>query len=222
MYSTRSHTTRLVVGIATGAAALMTPLIASATVTPDLSPNVGSAHILWTKGHYTSDAQTDPNQLLYHGGTVETKPAVYLVFWGPEWANGFSVTAGSYTYTAQTAETYLRDFFGSVGGSPWAGVQTQYCEGAAIGAVNCNGAVEAQFVQNPSSMLKGMWVDPSPVPSEIVTTALVENTTNDPVATEALRVSQHFGYNVNATYFILAQPGTMATAYGVGVLRVPQ
>lgn len=118
MHSTRSHTIRLLVGIATGAAALMTPLIASATVTPNLSPNVGSAHILWTKDHYTSDAQTDPNQLLYHGGTVETKPAVYLIFWGPEWANGFSFTAGSYTYTNTTAETYLRDFFGNVGGSP--------------------------------------------------------------------------------------------------------
>lgn len=70
---------------------------------------------------------------------------------------------GSYTYTNRTAETYLRDFFGTVGGSPWAGVQTQYCEGAAIGAVNCNGALGAQFVQNPSSMLKGAWVDPTAV-----------------------------------------------------------
>jgi serine protease len=47
-----------------------------------------------------------------------------------------------------------------------------------------------------------------------VTTALVENTTNDPVANEALAASRHFGYNVNATYFVFAQPGTVATAYG--------
>jgi len=214
MHGNRSHIPRLLVGIATATTALMTPLIASATVTPNLSPNVGSAHVLWTKDHYTSDAQTDPNQLLYHGGTVETKPAVYMIFWGPEWANGFSFNVGPYTYTQKTAETYLRGFFGNVGGSPWSGVQTQYCQGAAIGAVNCNGALGAQFVQNPSGMLKGMWVDPSPVPSPIVTTALVENTTNDPVANEALRAAQHFGYNVNATYFIFAQPGTVATAYG--------
>src|ERR1700693_2364961 len=96
MHSSRGHTTRFLLGIAMSGAALMPPLIATATVTPNLSPNVGSAHILWTKDHYTSDAQTDPNQLLYHGGTVETKPAVYLVFWGPEWANGFSFTAGGY------------------------------------------------------------------------------------------------------------------------------
>jgi hypothetical protein len=113
--TTRSHALRLGVGIATVATAVLTPLVASATVTPNLSPNVGSAHILWTANHYTSDAQTDPNQLIYHGGTVETKPVVYLVFWGPEWANGFSVPVGAYTYTNRTAESYLRDFFGGVG-----------------------------------------------------------------------------------------------------------
>jgi hypothetical protein len=214
MHKTSSRAAALMVAIAVGGASLITPLIASATVTPNLSPNVGSVHILWTKDKYTSDAQTNANQLIYHGGAVETKPAVYLVFWGPEWAKGFSVTVGSYTYTQKTAETYLRDFFGGVGGSPWNGVQSQYCEGAAIGAVNCNGALGAQFIKNPSGLLKGAWVDPTAVPSPIVTTALVENTTNDPVATEALRAAQHFGYNVNATYVILAQPGTVATAYG--------
>lgn len=88
MQSARGHKTRLLVGIAMSGAAFMTPLIATATVTPNLSPNVGSAHVLWTKDHYTSDAQTDPNQLLYHGGTVETKPAVYLVFWGLRMGQG--------------------------------------------------------------------------------------------------------------------------------------
>src|ERR1700686_2584982 len=125
MRRTSSRVAALMVGIAVGGASLITPLIASATVTPNLSPNVGSVHILWTKEKDTSDAQTNANQLIYHGGAVETKPAVYLVFWGPEWANGFSVTAGSYTYTNRTAETYLPDFFGSVGGGPGAGGDTQ-------------------------------------------------------------------------------------------------
>lgn len=112
---------------------------ASAAVTSDLPINVGSAHILWTKDHYTSDATLDANQLIYHGGAVETTPAVYLVFWGPEWSTGFSFDFGGYAYTNTSAETYLQDFFGGVGGSPWNGVQTQYCQGAAVGAVNCNG-----------------------------------------------------------------------------------
>lgn len=186
----------------------------SATVTSDLPMNVGSAHILWTKDHYKSDATLDQNQLVYHGGAVETKPSVYLVFWGPEWSNGFSIDHGGFTYTNVAVETYLESFFGSVGGSPWNGVQTQYCQGAAIGAVNCNGYLGAQFITNPRGLVKGVWVDPSAVPSPIVTTALVENTTNDPVANEALAAVNHFGYDVNATYFVFAQPGTTATAYG--------
>ena len=206
---------RLVAGAAAslGSVFLLTST-AAAAVTSDLPVNVGSAHILWTKDHYTSDATLDANQLIYHGGAVETTPAVYLIFWGPEWSTGFSFNFGGYTYTNTSAETYLQNFFGGVGGSTWNGVQTQYCQGAAVGAVSCNGYAGAQFIQNPHGMLKGVWVDPSPVPSAIVTTALVENTTDDPVATEALAAVQHFGYNVNATYFVLAQPGTVATAYG--------
>ena len=196
------------------AAILLLAPTTAADVTSDLPTNVGSAHVLWTKDHYTSDAQTNQNQLIYHGGTVETKPAVYLVFWGPEWAQGFSTNYGGFTYTQATAENYIEGFFGHVGGSAYNGTQTQYCQGAAIGAVNCNGALGAQFITNPRNELKGVWVDPSPVPSEIVTTALVENTTNDPVASEALAAAAHFGYDVNATYFIMAQPGTQATAYG--------
>jgi hypothetical protein len=179
-----------------------------------LPTNVGSAHVFWQKGHYTSQAQLNQDQLLYHGGTVETTPAVYFVFWGPSWQSGFSSTQGGYTYTNSTVENYLAGFFGNIGGSPWNGVQTQYCQGAAIGAVNCNGVAGSQFVGNPKHMLKGVWVDPSPVPNPIVTTALVENTTNDPVAQEALKASDHFGYNVNATYFIFTEPGIQATAYG--------
>ena len=157
MKSTRSHALRLGSGIATVATALMTPLDRLGDGHPQpLAQRRVRSHPVDEATQYTSDAQTDPNQLLYHGGTVETKPAVYLVFWGPEWASGFSFPVGAYTYTNKTAETYLRDFFGGVGGSPWAGVQTQYCQGAAIGAVNCNGALGAQFVQNPSSMLKGV------------------------------------------------------------------
>jgi hypothetical protein len=186
----------------------------SADVVSDLSPNVGSVHVLWTKDHYTSDAQTNPNQLIYHGGLVETTPAVYLVFWGPAWQDGFSVQQNGFTYTNTTAETYLEDFFGKIGGGDWTGVQTQYCQGAPVGSVNCNGVVGAQFVQNPQQLLQGVWVDPSPVPNPILTTALAVNSVNDPVAAEAVKASQHFGYDVNATYMIFTEPGISATAYG--------
>ena len=30
-------------------------------------------------------------------------------------------------YSSKTPQTYLHSFFQNVGGSPWAGIQTQYC-----------------------------------------------------------------------------------------------
>jgi hypothetical protein len=52
------------------------------------------------------------------------------------------------------------------------------------------------------------------VPSTIVTNGLAENLTDDPIAAEAVRAEQHFGYNPDATYFVFTPPGITATAYG--------
>jgi hypothetical protein len=144
---------------------------------------------------------------------VETVPAVYIVYWGPEWQQGFSFKQGAFTYTNNTVKNYVQAFFGNVGGSAWAGVQTQYCQNIDPG-FSCAGQPFAQFVTNPKHQLKGTWSDPSAVPAEIVTTGLAENQTNDPLEAEALAAAAHFGYNVNATYFILTPPGHGATAYG--------
>ena len=181
----------------------------------DLPVFVNGKHMMWGMGQgYPSTQQASANNLIYHGGLVETTPAVYLVYWGPAWQSGFSFTHGGYTYSNKTVENYVNTFFGNVGGSPWAGVQTQYCQNADPLIFSCAGQPYAQYVTNPTRQLKGVWVDPSPVPSDIVTTGLVENQTNDPLEAEAVKAAQHFGYNINATYFILTQPGTQATAYG--------
>lgn len=175
---------------------------------------VNGKHVLWSVGNTPNPTQgASSNNLIYHGGLVETTPAVYIVYWGPAWQTGFAVTQGGFTYTNRTVETYVNSFFSNVGGSSWAGVQTQYCQNIDPG-FSCAGHPFAQYVTNPSHQLKGVWVDPSPVPATIATTALAENATNDPVATEALAAAQHFGYNINATYLILTQPGITATAYG--------
>jgi hypothetical protein len=85
---------------------------------------------MWGMGQgYPSAQQASTNDLIYHGGLVETAPAVYLVYWGTEWQAGFSVTAGGFTYTNNTVESYVNAFFQNVGGSPWANIQTQYCQG---------------------------------------------------------------------------------------------
>jgi hypothetical protein len=192
---------------------VLSPPVAQASVA-GLPPVVNAKHVMWGAGQgYPSTQQASTDNLIYHGGLVETVPAVYIVYWGPEWQQGFSFKQGTFTYTNSTVKRYVNAFFGSVGGSPWAGVQTQYCQNIDPG-FSCVGQPFAQFVTNPRNQLKGTWSDPTPVPAEIVTTGLAENQTNDPIEAEALAAAAHFGYNVNATYFILTPPGHGATAYG--------
>ena len=139
------------------------------------------------------DANALQNDLIYHGGNagagaigVEQKPAVYLIWWGPDWKSGFTTedTSGA-MYSSKTLQTYLQSFFQNVGGSGWANIQTQYCADALPGSTNCVGG--AGFVTNPKGQLKGVWTDPSPVPSDIVTLGLAENLVDDPIASEAVR-----------------------------------
>jgi hypothetical protein len=187
--------------------------VAPARAGTGLPTLVNGKHVMWGLQGAPSTQQASANNLIYHGGLVETVPAVYIVYWGTEWQQGFSFTQGSFTYTNATVQAYVEAFFNNVGGSPWAGTQTQYCQGASIG-FSCAGQPGVQFVTNPTGQLKGVWTDPSTVPAEIVTTGLAENTTNDPLEAEALAAAAHFGYDVNATYFILTPPGHGATGYG--------
>src|SRR5881227_76628 len=156
-------------------------------------------HFFWAGQTPTPDQLA--NDIIYHGGSagpgaigVEIKPAVYLVYWGTEWANGFTTpdTDGK-LYSSKTLQTYLNSFFGNVGGSPWAGVQTQYCRNVPAGTTSCAGITGAEHIRNPTGQLKGIWTDPTPVPADIVTLGLAENLVNDPIAAEAQRAAGHFG-----------------------------
>jgi serine protease len=93
-------------------------------------------------------------------------------------------------------------------------VQTQYCQNIPTGSLSCAGQASAQYITNRTGQLKGTWVDPTPVPANIVSTALATNAVNDPIAAEAVKAAQHFGYDDNATYLVLTPPGHGATAYG--------
>jgi hypothetical protein len=177
-------------------------------------------HFFWAPGQgldATGVATSAANDLIWHGGNVgsgaigvETSPAVYLVWWGPQWAAGFETadTDGS-VYSSKTLQNYLDSFFANVGGSPWAGVQTQYCKGTLPGSTSCVGGTG--FITNPKHQLKGVWTDPTPVPADIVTLGLAQNLVDDPIAAEAMRASAHFGYDSQATYIILTPPGTIGT-----------
>lgn len=172
----------------------------------------------WAQGSSAAGtASSAANDVIYHGGNagdgaigVETKPAVYLVYWGPAWAKGFTTAdTNGKLYSSKTLQTYLNTFFQTVGGSPWAGVNTEYCKNALPGATSCVGG--SGFVTNPTGILKGTWTDPAPVPDDIAAIGLAENLVDDPIAQEAVRATAHFGYNPNATYIILTPPGTIGT-----------
>jgi hypothetical protein len=180
-------------------------------------------HFFWAPGQNPAGTIADSlgNNLIWHGGNagdgaigVQEKPAVYLVYWGPDWAKGFQTadTDGK-LFSSKTLQAYLNSFFANVGGSAWAGVQTQYCKNVLVGSTTCVGG--SGFVTNPQHQLKGTWADPTPVPADIVTLGLAENLVNDPIAAEAMRASAHFGYDPDATYIILTPPGAVATGQPV-------
>jgi len=181
-------------------------------------------HFFWGQGQTgLAGTPADPlaNDLIYHGGNagsgaigVEQKPAVYLIYWGQEWADGFQTSDTDGTlYSSKTLQNYVNSFFSSVGGSKWAGVQTQYCSVVLAGATSCLGG--SGFVTNPKNQLKGVWTDPTPVPDDIVTLGLAENLVDDPIAAEAQRAAGHFGYNPQATYIVLTPPRPVATGQPV-------
>jgi hypothetical protein len=108
------------------------------------------------------------NNLLYHNGPVQHVPKVYLVLWG--W--GGSDPSGE--------SPYLQGFLNNVGGSSWANIDTQYCDGSGC-------------VTNPTGILKGVWADDSgtyPVVPDVY------------IASEAIRGAQHFGYSADADYIV--------------------
>src|ERR1700757_4664226 len=143
----------------------------------DTAPLTNPKHFFWAQGQTPAvsvDANALTSDLIYHGGNagpgaigVEQKPAVYLVWWGPEWKSGFTTedTSGA-MYSSKTLQSYLQSFFQNVGGSGWANIQTQYCAYALAGSTSCVGA--GGFVTNPKGQLKGVWTDPNPVPNDII------------------------------------------------------
>jgi hypothetical protein len=179
-------------------------------------------HFFWSNAA-TPDPNAAANDLIYHGGSagpgaigIEKSPAVYLVFWGAPWATGFTTPDTDGTqFSSSTLQNYVESFFTGVGGTAWAGVQTQYCRNVPAGTTSCAGIAGADFVTNPTGQLKGVWTDPGPVPADIVTLGLAENLVNDPIAAEASAAAAHFGYNPDATYIVLTPPGTIGTGQPV-------
>jgi hypothetical protein len=178
---------------------------------------INAKHFFWAPGQSPQGtASSLASDLIYHGGSagpgaigIQKEPAVYLIYWGTEWATGFTTPdIDGKLYSSKALQNYLNTFMANLGGSPWAAVQTQYCRNVPIGTTSCAGIAGADYVTNPKHQLKGVWTDPTPVPENIVTLGLAENLVDDPLAMEAMRASAHFTYDPDATYIILTPPKT--------------
>lgn len=175
-----------------------TLLLATAGISS--AKDAGTTYMKVKASHGAKPPRGGGSPLLFsHGGNVEVTPKVFLVYWGPQWANGFS-TGG---YTSAQAKSYIEGFFGGVGGSSWSNSDTQYCQGVPSGTTTCPSG--ATFGTNPPGQLGGTWSDPSAVPS---------SPTQSQIAAEAAAAAAHFGYDVNANYMILTPTGNSSSGFG--------
>jgi hypothetical protein len=196
--------------------------ISLAVITTHASATTNQKHFFWAPGQAPNPSSA-ANDLIYHGGNagpgaigVETKPGIYLIFWGPDWANGFTTTDVNGTqYTSQQLQNYVTSFLSNLGGTSWAAIQTEYCYNVPAGTTSCASVSGGVYVTNPRKQLRGVWTDATPVPSDIVALGLSENVADDPLAMEAIRASAHFKYDPQATYIILTPPTTIATGQPV-------
>src|SRR5229473_1356174 len=179
-------------------------------------------HFFWAPGQAPNPSSVS-NDLIYHGGNagpgaigVETTPGIYLIFWGPDWANGFTTTdASGKQYTSQQVQNYVTSFLSNLGGTSWGAIQTEYCNNVPAGTTSCASVSGGGYVTDPRKQLKGVWTDTTAVPSDIIALGLAENVADDPLAVEAIRASAHFNYNPQATYIILTPPTSIATGQPV-------
>ncbi len=204
--------------------AVLAAALGASTASSRTSDLTNPKHFFWAPGQNPSGTVADStaNDLIYHGGNagsgaigVETKPAVYLIYWGPQWATGFSTadTDGK-LYSSKTLQTYLDSFFARRRRQP-AGRTSRRSTARTCCPARRRCVGGSGFVTNPKGQLKGVWTDPTPVPDDIVGLGLAENLVDDPIAQEAMRASAHFKYDASATYIVLTPPTTIATGQPV-------
>src|SRR5436189_5222794 len=87
---------------------------------------LNAKHFFWAPGQDpTGTVSSVANDIIYHGGNagpgaigIQKTPAVYLIYWGTEWANGFTTTdTNGKLYSSKTLQNYLNTFMANLGGS---------------------------------------------------------------------------------------------------------
>jgi hypothetical protein len=161
---------------------------------------VHTKHYWKVKKAAPSGTLSTAGNLAFAGGDVLVSPAIYIDYWGPEWAAGFS-TGG---YSSAAAQAYINAFFANLGGSPWLSITTQYCQGAPAGATGCPSG--SAMITNPPGQLKGTWNDSAnAVPSSPV---------DADIEREVARAVSHFGSNPNAVYMVFTPSGKSESGFG--------
>ena len=186
------------VALVTGA--LLTLSLAQGAFAASASGRVDGITVMRPRGQ-AAPRQAASTPLTYQGGNVETtSPKVYISWWGSQWNAGFT-TGG---YSSAKAQTYVTDFFSNVGGSGWNNIDSQYCQGVAVGTINCG--TSGTHITNAIGQLAGTWTD---------TTSLPRRISQSSIASAAVRLMNRFGgYDPNATYFVFTPSGHSMSGFG--------
>ena len=159
-----------------------------------------------------------PGNMAYYGGHVQTKPQVYMVYWGwgqsgawANWPGGLTcspvtVSEGSLTATLPCdpdgAGKRMADWVQQLGGTQWAGVQTQYFQ--------VDSAGNQQNITNPANQLAGIWVDdanPNTLSKTSLNNTAGSTNTLTVLGQEAARAVAHFGItDLDNAQIVIAQP----------------
>jgi serine protease len=132
-----------------------------------------------------------PVNMAYFGGHVQVTPKIYLVLWGWGQPGAFDhTTPGMPANDPDGAAARMTAFIKAMGGTAWAGSQTQYYE-----------TVDGQnvHIQNPTNVFGGVWYDD--------TDPIHDNVSGLELAQEAQRAVAHFGItDLQNSQVVVAQP----------------
>ena len=187
---------------------LLTPILVSASSAHASSSSRPIETMATLKGAM-HQAHRGTANMTYHGGQIESAPAIYLDFWGSWWNTTTTTgTDGSFSFTNAEAMQYLKDFYTNVGGSSWENLVTQYCQGVASGTVNCGSA--GTHIQNLVGQLKGVMVD--------ATNSVPSSPTQSQIAAESAYAGGQFGLpaqsQAGATVIVFTPSGNSMSGFG--------
>ncbi len=158
-------------------------------------------------------------RLPYFGGPVITKPAVYLIFWGPQWTNGAKDT---HQLVQRDAATYVEDFFQGVGGSPWLNTLTQYCQDSNPlhwPSEDCSKVSSSDRISNPRNVVKTPILK-TPCPANQQCLAVFDSSVPPPgfgdleIRNEVRKVWHQQNRDSSAIYFLFTPSGNTSSDLG--------